>query len=149
MKYFNTTLQFHAPLDTLKAPPPGYQQPPIDIERGLSNIQSMIDAGSYKNQYEFESDVHHLVTRMHDAHIILNAGIMSTFSFASPYGLISVSADGKALPKVYVDSRIAIDPYYSVVLTLFRRRCNSFAKGRLDAISHHQDQRSRSRRIPF
>lgn len=103
LRYYNTTLQFHAPLDSLKAPPSGYQQPAIDIEQGLANIQSNVDAGNYTNQYQFEVAVHRLTAQMHDPHVQLNAGILAAFSFASPYGIISASVDGKELPGVYID----------------------------------------------
>jgi hypothetical protein len=114
LKYFNTTLQFHAPLDTLKAPPSGYQQPAVDVEHGLDVIQSKIDAGGYINQYQFEADVQRLIARMHDPHVSLNAGLLAAFSFASPYGIISASVDGKKLPQVYVDSmyNTKLPPYH-------------------------------------
>lgn len=43
-----------------------------------------------------------LVYSAHDAHVDLYAGIMSTFSFASEYDLVTVSADGTSTPEVYL-----------------------------------------------
>jgi hypothetical protein len=39
---------------------------------------------------------------MRDGHASLNAGILSAFSFASPYELASVSIDGKQEPRIYI-----------------------------------------------
>ena len=104
--YYNTTLQFHAPLDTLRDPPSGYQYPAVDSGRNLDAIQNKIDSGHYTNQYEFEKDVQKVVASFHDPHVYLDAGVLAAFSFASPYGIISASLDGKELPKVYIGGMI-------------------------------------------
>ncbi|KAF2190377.1 hypothetical protein K469DRAFT_746897 [Zopfia rhizophila CBS 207.26] len=100
--YYNMTLQFQSTLAYLKDPPQGYQQPPVDVLQVLDQIQGNVTAGNYKNQYTFEADVQLLVNRMHDSHVTLNAGILDALSFLSPYGLVSVSADGKQPPEVYL-----------------------------------------------
>ncbi|KAF2831214.1 hypothetical protein CC86DRAFT_366632 [Ophiobolus disseminans] len=100
--YYNMTLQFQSTLAYLKDPPPGYQQPAVDVFEVLGQIQNNITAGVYKNQYGFEADVQLLVNRMHDSHVTLSAGILDAFSFVSPVGLVSVSADGKQAPEVYI-----------------------------------------------
>lgn len=100
--YFNMTLQFQSTLAYLKNPPPGYQQPAVDVIQVLGQIQNNITAGNYKNQYSFEADVQFLVSRMHDAHVTLSAGILDAFSFISPYGIVSVSVDGKQAPEIYI-----------------------------------------------
>jgi hypothetical protein len=43
-----------------------------------------------------------LVNRMHDSHVILDAGILDAFTFFSPYGLVSAPTDGKQAPEVYL-----------------------------------------------
>lgn len=100
--YFNMTLQFQSTLAYLKNPPPGYQQPAVDVMQVLDQIQNNITAGNYKNQYSFEAAVHLLVNRMHDAHVTLSAGILDAFSFVSPYGVVSASVDGKQAPELYI-----------------------------------------------
>lgn len=102
INYYNMTLQFHTTTAFLKDPPAGYQQPPVDVQQVLGQIQANVTAGVYKNQYSFEADLHVLVQRMHDSHVTLNAGILDTFSFLSPYSLVSVSADGKQAPEIYL-----------------------------------------------
>lgn len=96
------TLQFQSTLAYLKDPPQGYQQPPVDVLQVLGQIKNNVTAGNYKNQYTFEADIQLLVNRMHDSHVTLSAGILDAFSFLSPYGLVSVSVDGKQPPEVYL-----------------------------------------------
>lgn len=102
IKYYNQTLQFQSTLELLKATPEGYQQPSIDVVQELWQIQGKIDAGLYQNQYVFEADVQLFINKIHDAHVYLQAGILSPFTFASPYGLVSVSEDGKKVPEIYI-----------------------------------------------
>lgn len=102
INYYNMTLQFQSTTAFLKDPPAGYQQPSVDVQQVLGQIQANVTAGVYKNQYSFEADLQVLVQRMHDSHVTLSAGILDAFSFLSPVGLVSVSADGKQLPEIYV-----------------------------------------------
>ena len=109
LDYYNTTLQFQSTLGTLKSPPAGYQQPAVDVEHDLEVIGAKASAGAYANQYEFEAEVQTVVGKIHDTHVVLNAGITSVFTFASPYGLVSISKDGKETPKLYIsgESRVS------------------------------------------
>jgi len=102
LQYYNTTLQFQSTLALLKNPPSGYQQPAVDVMLILDQIQKNVTARVYNNQYTFEADIQLLINRMHDVHVNLNAGIMAAFTFASPYGLVSASIDGKQPPEIYL-----------------------------------------------
>lgn len=106
LKYYNDTLQFQTNLNYLKSPPPSYQQPAIDLIGGLKKIQEDIDNAVFPNQYTFEAVLQNLIYSAHDAHLYLDAGILSAFSFASPYYIVSVSSDGQQLPKVYVKATL-------------------------------------------
>lgn len=98
-------MQFQSTLAYVKSPPEGYQQPAFDFMKGLENLKQNVTAGIYKNQYDFEADLQFLVYSVHDAHVDLSAGILSAFSFSSPYSLVTASVDGKETPKVYFESR--------------------------------------------
>ena len=100
-EYFNDTLQFQTTLAYLADPPQGYQQPAVDIFKGLAQIQQDIDRGAFANQYQFEATLQNLIYSAHDAHLQLAAGILDAFTFASPYSLISLSTDGVQIPKIY------------------------------------------------
>jgi len=100
--YINDTVQFQSTLAYLREPPAGYQQPAVDILSELTQIQNNITAQVYKNQYQFEVDVQHLLDRAHDGHMYLRGGIMAAFSFLAPYSITAASPDGASLPKIYI-----------------------------------------------
>lgn len=102
LNYFNDTLQFQSTLSYLKDPPSSYQQPAVDILRGLQEIHGNIESGVYNNQYDFEVAVQKLVLAAHDTHLNLAAGVLAVFSFGSQYPIQSVSIDGIQLPKIYI-----------------------------------------------
>ncbi|KAI4675302.1 uncharacterized protein J4E84_010194 [Alternaria hordeiaustralica] len=100
--YINDTVQFQSTLAYLREPPVGYQQPAVDILSELTQIQNNITTQVYKNQYQFEVDVQHLLDRAHDGHMYLRGGIMAAFSFLAPYSITAASPDGASLPKLYL-----------------------------------------------
>lgn len=106
LQYYNETLQFQSTLAYLKNPPPSYQQPAVDLLKGLDRIQQDIDKGVFRNQYAFEATLQNLLYSAHDAHLTLNAGILAVFTFGSPYAISSVSIDGIQLPKIYLRGNI-------------------------------------------
>lgn len=105
IKYWNDTLQFQSTLDYLKHPPPGYQQPAVDLIAGLDEIQATIDDGGFANEYQFEAALQNVLYSANDAHVSLDGGLLSSFSFGSAYGLTSLSLDGIELPKVYLTGK--------------------------------------------
>lgn len=108
--YWNETLEFQSTLAYLKSPPQGYQQPAVDVVAELGRIQQRVDAGSYANQYDFEADFQLLLYSLKDSHVYNIAGVLSAFSFASPYEIASVSVDGKQAPKIYITDDILESP---------------------------------------
>lgn len=104
IKYYNDTIQFQSNLAYLKDPPASYQQPATDLVLGLEKIQAAVNSGFFKNQYDFEATLQQLILSAHDTHLSLQGGILEAFSFGSEYGLVSVSLDGKEIPKVYISS---------------------------------------------
>lgn len=102
IQYYNHTLQFQSTSAYLRNPPASYQQSPVDLFKGLEEIQEDIALGRFSNQYAFEATLQRLILSAHDTHLNLVAGVLSAFTFASPYGIASVSSDGVQLPKVYI-----------------------------------------------
>lgn len=99
--YFNTTIQFQSTLAYLKNPPTGYQQPAVDVQARLQQIQNNITAGNYHDEYVFEADFQLLIQSMHDAHVAYNGGALSAFTFSSPMSILSASKDGKQVPQIW------------------------------------------------
>jgi Peptidase family S41 len=118
LKYYSDTLQFQSTFRTLKDPPASYQQPAVDIQAVLDQIQSNIDQEAFQNYYEFEAAVHTLVHSTHDSHVSLTAGISAPFSFGSSYSIVSVSTDGFEIPKVYFTGM-------TVYISMFEQLLNS------------------------
>ncbi|KUJ17685.1 uncharacterized protein LY89DRAFT_747417 [Mollisia scopiformis] len=116
LAYYNDTLQFQSTLAYLRNPPTSYQQPGVDLLLGLQNLQDGINNGIFPNQYEFEAALQTLLYATHDAHVNLFAGILSAFTFASPYDIVSLSIDGIQLPKVY----FAFDLFESKYFTTYQ-----------------------------
>ncbi|KAI1351610.1 hypothetical protein F5Y01DRAFT_314578 [Xylaria sp. FL0043] len=102
IKYYNDTLEFQSTVELLKNPPMGYQQPSVDLRRGLQLIQDAAASSSFANQYEFEVALQRLIMAAHDSHLYLSAGILTAFTFASPFDIVSLSIDGLETPKVYI-----------------------------------------------
>ncbi|KAL6711648.1 hypothetical protein ACN47E_004582 [Coniothyrium glycines] len=109
INYVNTTLQFQSTLAYLESPPEGYQQLAINVPVQLEKIQANVTTGVYKNQYEFEADLQHLLYETHDAHLYLTAGISAAFSFQAPFSVTAASSDGKSLPQVYITADVLKD----------------------------------------
>lgn len=104
--YVNDTLQFQSTLSYLKSPPVGYQQPAVDVQAQLQSIRNNVTTGVYRNQYQFEIDLQHLLYSTHDAHLSLTAGITAAFSFLAPFSITAASSDGISLPQVYITADV-------------------------------------------
>lgn len=104
LDYWNDTLKFQTSVSYLKDPPPGYQQPSVDLFDGMTQLQAAVEAGRFANQYEFEVALQLLLTAAHDSHLFLDGGALAVFTFASPFDIVSVSSDGIQPPKVYIAS---------------------------------------------
>jgi hypothetical protein len=104
LNYYNDSIQFQSDLAYLKNPPASYQQPAVDFVEGLGQIQTAINQGTFKNQYEFEATLQALIYSTHDNHVNFVAGILGVFSFGTDYAIASVSSDGIQLPKIYFSS---------------------------------------------
>ncbi|KAI0206055.1 hypothetical protein F4808DRAFT_470940 [Astrocystis sublimbata] len=116
LKYYNDTLSFQTTISDLKNPPSTYQQPSVDLLGGIQSLQDAVQSGSFKNQYEFEAALQLLVNHAHDDHLFLNAGVMSAFTFGSPFDIVSLSVDGEQMPKAY----LATDVLDSNAFTSFK-----------------------------
>ncbi|KAF2679354.1 hypothetical protein K458DRAFT_408210 [Lentithecium fluviatile CBS 122367] len=106
LRYWNETIQFQSTLAYLKSPPQGYQQPAVDVQEELAEIQRRIGSGFYSNQYAFEADFQLLTYALHDGHVQLKAGAMSAFSWGAPFEIASASVDGKEPPKIFFTADI-------------------------------------------
>ena len=102
VSYYKDFLQFQSTLAYLKDPPPSYQQPSIDVLASLDALETQVQAGTFKTEYDFEVALQTILYATHDAHVALSAGVLSIFTFGSPLRIVSVSSNGIELPKIYI-----------------------------------------------
>ncbi|EOA87494.1 uncharacterized protein SETTUDRAFT_20011 [Exserohilum turcica Et28A] len=99
----------------LKDPPTEYAekvQPGIDIWGQLSTIRAKVVANTYANEYEFGFELYRLLQSTHDGHFVYIPDVIGTvFTFARPVPLVSVSSDGKELPKTYVYADVLAESF--------------------------------------
>ncbi|KAF2192652.1 peptidase S41 family protein-like protein [Zopfia rhizophila CBS 207.26] len=90
----------------LKDPPAEYVekvQDAVDIWGGLDDIKSKLGSDEYANEFEFGWALYRLLQTTHDGHFVFIPDVVGTvFNWARSVPLVSVSEDGKALPKPYV-----------------------------------------------
>ncbi len=63
----------------LKAPPPGYLEPAVDVYGELDNIVSNLAAGTYSNEYALEWAIYRLLQTAHDGHSRYTPTLMGAF----------------------------------------------------------------------
>jgi hypothetical protein len=87
----------------LKDPPPSYGLPAVDIMGGLDNISTTAAAGKYASEFDFQLDVVRLLSSAHDGHFGYRPDVFKVFGFRNKMtaDLVSVSVDGKEVPKLY------------------------------------------------
>lgn len=107
LRYINDTIQFQSTLAYLASPPPGYQQPAVDLLGGLAQIKQDVDNKTFSNEYDFELALYRLLSAAHDDHLIMNGGILSSFYYGAPFDIVSLSLDGKELPKLYMAGKFS------------------------------------------
>lgn len=101
-------IEWQSDLSYLKAPPPGYQMPAVDVIAELNRILVAIESGAYSNEYQFQMDLFLLFQSVHDGHFRFIPDLMGkTFQFRRKVSIVSVSIDGVETPKVYVSTDIA------------------------------------------
>ncbi|KAJ3577983.1 hypothetical protein NPX13_g2581 [Xylaria arbuscula] len=94
-KYF----QFQSTLEVLKSPPDTYTSIGVDILEGLDKIGNT----TYKNQFQFDSDLRNLIRSANDGHFFILPCSLGPFNFLrQTIGLASVSTDGLQKPDIYV-----------------------------------------------
>ena len=102
VSYYKDLLQFQSTLTYLKDPTPSYQQPSIGVLASLDALETLVQAGTFKTEYDFEVALQTIIYAIHDAHVTLSAGLLSIFTFGSPLRIVSVSSNGIELPKIYI-----------------------------------------------
>ncbi|KAF1974328.1 hypothetical protein BU23DRAFT_505297 [Bimuria novae-zelandiae CBS 107.79] len=105
----------------LEDPPEEYEekiQPAIDVWGGLEEIKAKVESEEYANEFEFGFALYTLLQSTHDGHFVYIPDVVGTvFNWARPVPLVSVSADGKELPKPYVYADVLAESFGNVSFT--------------------------------
>ncbi|KAI9687704.1 MAG: hypothetical protein M1822_001783 [Bathelium mastoideum] len=95
-------LDFQTTLSYLKSPPPGYPYAPTDLIGGIQDIKQKLLSGGVQSQYDFEGAFVQLISSAHDGHLNPTTCLAGAVTFRRDVNLVSISADGVALPKIFV-----------------------------------------------
>ncbi|KAL2061599.1 hypothetical protein VTL71DRAFT_6976 [Oculimacula yallundae] len=103
IKSLKAYASWQSTLAYLKNPPNTYMLPATDIMGGLDNISSTAVAGGFQSEYDFQLSVVKLITSAHDGHFGYRPDAFKAFTFRNTMAsdIVSVSADGKGVPKLY------------------------------------------------
>ncbi|KAL0256768.1 hypothetical protein SLS55_009165 [Diplodia seriata] len=102
-------LTWQSTLAYLKDPPKGYPNPPVDVLAGLDDIKKNVSNNGFESEYDVQNAITTLLHKAYDGHLDYLADISSAIGFAknaSQADLVSLSLDGKSLPKVYLKTDI-------------------------------------------
>jgi len=103
IKSLKAFVQWQSTLAWLKDPPSSYMLPATDIEGRLDALGEKAAAGGFQSEYDFQLDLFQVFTSAHDGHFGYRGDVFKAFSFRNSLAsdIISISIDGKAVPKLY------------------------------------------------
>ncbi|KAF2119140.1 hypothetical protein BDV96DRAFT_487670 [Lophiotrema nucula] len=104
-------LSWQSNIAYLMDPPEGYNEERIDIVDEILKVKDGLENDKYDNEYDVQYDLAMAFTGAYDFHLVWAADILhNVFRFRrgnigrgllDEFALVSVSSDGKALPKLY------------------------------------------------
>ncbi|KAL1616183.1 hypothetical protein SLS56_011507 [Neofusicoccum ribis] len=97
--------EWQSTLAYLKDPPAEYVekiQEPVDVFAELDALEQKVSAGTITKEYEFGFTLYTILQSTHDGHFVyIPDSVGTVFNFGRPIPLVSVSDDGKSVPKPY------------------------------------------------
>lgn len=96
---------WHSEYGYLKNLPKDIEISSLNVEDELNNIQANLD--KYSSEYEVQLALQNITTNSRNYHWNYSPDILQVFGFSRPFGVASISSDGKSLPKLYVESDVA------------------------------------------
>ncbi|ORY66048.1 peptidase S41 family protein [Pseudomassariella vexata] len=93
-------VQWQSTLVYLNTPPSSYMLPATDIVGRLNNAKTKALAGGFASEYDFQLEVVKTFLSAHDGHFVYRPDM---FGFRNNLAadIVSVSVDGKSVPKLY------------------------------------------------
>ncbi|KAK3615140.1 hypothetical protein LTR56_026778 [Elasticomyces elasticus] len=93
--------QFQSDLPYLKAPPPDYYYPALDIIASLDAVARDVEAGLYTSEYAVQFELTQIIVSARDCHFNYLPDLTESFIWQRAGFLVSVSPDGVSLPDIY------------------------------------------------
>lgn len=96
-------VSWQSTLAYLKDPPASYGLPAVDIMGGMDAIAANVSAGTFASEYDFQKSMVLLISQAHDGHFGYRPDVFKAFTFRNDLlaDMVSVSMDGKQMPKLY------------------------------------------------
>jgi hypothetical protein len=96
-------VQWQSTLAWLKDPPKSYGFPAIDVVSRLDDIKQNAQDGKYDSEYDFQVEIYKVFRLAHDGHFNYQGDALGRFIFYNDLvgDVVSVSPDGKSVPKLY------------------------------------------------
>ncbi|OCL09070.1 hypothetical protein AOQ84DRAFT_388421 [Glonium stellatum] len=98
--------QWQSEVGWLKNPPSTWELGPIDLIGELDKIKAKLP--NYTNEYQVHVDIQRLTIRTGNFHFNYQPDILQIFLFLRQIAIVSISDDGKNLPKIYTASDIIL-----------------------------------------
>ena len=91
--------QWNSEVGWLKNPPQDWKLGKLDIIGELDKIQSNL--GSFKSEYDVQRAIEAITVKTGNFHFNWAPDLFAVFTFIRPISIVSLSSDGKGLPKIY------------------------------------------------
>lgn len=100
-------LEFQSDVGHLANPPEGYLLAGVDLFGEIQQIRDDVNSGSYTSEIEFERNMSAVLGKAQDGHLNFKFDGIAPFLYQRQFSLVSVSSDGKELPKLYLQGEPA------------------------------------------
>ncbi|KAK5747454.1 hypothetical protein LTR17_000095 [Elasticomyces elasticus] len=97
---------FQSDLPYLKAPPPDYYYPAVDIIGSLDAVARDVEAGLYTSEYAVQFELTQIIVSARDCHFNYLPDLTESFTWQRGGFLVSVSPDGVSLPDIYYHTEL-------------------------------------------
>ncbi|KXH68705.1 peptidase S41 family protein [Colletotrichum salicis] len=110
-------VQWHSSLAWLRQPPPTYPFPPVNVDAGLLSLGAQVAARRFESEYDFQVQLSRLFVSARDPHLHFEGDVFKPFLFKNDLlsDIVSISADGIELPKLYHSRASAARPGPAIV----------------------------------
>ncbi|KAI9728940.1 MAG: hypothetical protein M1828_000025 [Chrysothrix sp. TS-e1954] len=97
-------VEWESDLAYLKDPPFGFNFPPVDLRNELQTVIADLEHGrsQFKTEYDLAVHISRLFQQCHNEHLVYKPKILALITFLRDMRLVSISADGQEMPKIYV-----------------------------------------------